>query len=119
MLPGETELYKINWRIDLWVAWRVDAGKKPLKESSDGYYYMVSETEFEEYCKFRDALNFLPFPVKNSYVIKQTELLNYYTRSMKVQMADVQLYGMKFCLLSDKELFAFANWIEAQLKKLH
>ena len=47
--PGEIELYKTDWKIEVWKIWRSSVGKPPLRESRDRFFYIVSEDEFEEF----------------------------------------------------------------------
>lgn len=105
-------MYKTNWKIDFWKAWRASVGKPPLKESPDKQFYVIVEDDFKEYCTFCDSLPFfLPVP-KGSYVIPQSQLLSYYMANNKVDIAGVDLYGSRFYVLSEDMLQAFAYWIE-------
>lgn len=102
----------------MWLAWRISVGKAPLKESCDKQFYIVSEDEFEEYSKFSNSLQFLPFECQG-YIIPQSQLLTYYMTNMNVEINNVEMYGRVFFVLSEEKLHDFANWIEMQLDKIH
>ena len=101
----------------MWLAWRISVGKTPLKESCDKQFYIVSENEFEEYSKFCDCLQFLPFE-HQGYIIPQSQLLMYYMTNMNVEINNVEMYGRVFYVLNEENLHGFANWIEMQLNKI-
>ena len=87
-----------------------------LKESSDGYFYVLSTAEFEEYAKFCDCHDFLATPMqKLSILLKETELLKCYMELSKLSFAFAILYHIKFYLFTSAELDALAEWIELNL----
>ena len=117
MESGETELYRTNWQVDLWCAWRRQTGKPPLKESDDGYYFVLTSDQFSEYDKFLQCHDFLFF-VPGKVFIKESELLNYYAGTIETSLKVVDLYGTRFYALTTSQLNDIAEWIELQLQNM-
>ncbi len=113
------ELYRINWKVQIWVHWRASIGKSQLKVSGDGCFLILSENEFQDYCKFDDSLKFLtPISEKDCVMLKEDELLKFYIKHTGVELFSKNMFGMKFYVLTWEELRSLANWIQSMLIRL-
>ncbi len=108
------ELYQVNWKVQLWLCWRKSNGKRPLKVSNDGYFLVLTESEFDDYCKFEESHKFLtPLADKMCTFLKENELLHY-RRETGVEYDSKSMYGMQFVLLTDAQLVSLAQWIQSR-----
>ena len=86
--------------------------KPPLRMTPDRLFLIVSLEEFKEYSDFlehHDAL--LSFDQKECYFIKESLLLDYYSRHLD-NMPLTSLYGCNFYTLTTSRFVEVALWIK-------